>query len=60
MMAQLPQVLLRFFNRKITWKRWDSFLFDKLSSLSKRKDANSQQFLGQKAVALKFIKKEGC
>lgn len=43
MMAQLLQVLLRFFDRKNTWKRWDSFLFDELSSLSKRKDANSQR-----------------
>lgn len=60
MMAQLLQVLLRFFDRKNTWKRWDSFLFDELSSLSKREDANSQQGIGVGFEDVKFIKKEGC
>ena len=60
MMAQLPQVLLRFFDRKNTWKRWDSFLFDELSSLSKRKDANSQPILVEQIDRIKFIKKERC
>lgn len=35
-MAQLPQVLLRFFDRKNTWKRWNSFLFDELSKFIKK------------------------
>ena len=60
MMAQLPQVLLRFFDRKNTWKRWNSFLFDELSSLSKRKDANSQPASRLAFALFKFIKKEGC
>ena len=60
MMAQLLQVLLRFFDRKNTWKRWDSFLFDELSSLSKRKDANSQLHERGRRGICKFIKKERC